>query len=167
VASAVPVADPAAPAVVRKRPIWPWFVGGGLLLVILLIIGVSVLIAALVGGSTSGANSPAATVLAFDQSFKTNDCKLFTSTTTKKLQDSYFDDGFSCDKWSEIAISLHDDKVYHYTVVINDTRVKGDIANVTTSEQDTTPGDEQSYDLDYRLIKQDGAWVIDAIQNLN
>ncbi|CAN5308917.1 hypothetical protein BH11ACT4_BH11ACT4_11330 [soil metagenome] len=161
-AAAEPAAAPAAPA---KRKIWPFILAGGLLLLVLLIVGVSVLVGTIIGTLVNG-SSPSATVLAFDKSFKETDCTLFQKTTTSDFQSTYFDQEFTCDQWNSIATSLHDNGVYNYTVVVHDTKVSGDTADVTTTEKDTTPGGEQTYELDYRLVKTGGSWVIDGITSL-
>lgn len=148
-----------------KRRIWPYILGGGVLLIILIIVGVSLLIGTILN-AVGDSSSPGATVLAFDDSFKKTDCAEFTSTTTADFQASYFDEGFSCDQWEPIAEGLHDNGVYHYTVVVNDTKINGNAADVTTSEKDTTPGSEESYELDYRLLKSNGGWLIDSITNI-
>ncbi len=168
VAASTPSAStPTAPYPVgpAKRKIWPFILGGGVLLLILIIVGVSLAVGALLS-STNGASSPAATVIAFDDSFKRTDCALFQATTTTDFQNGYFTDGFTCDEWEPIATGLHDNGVYHYTVVVNSTKISGDTADVTTSEKDTTPDDEQSYELDYRLVKGDNGWLIDSITNI-
>jgi hypothetical protein len=153
------------PAVPSKRKIWPFVLGGGVLLLILIVVGISLAVGALLS-STNGAGSPAATVIAFDDSFKRTDCALFQSTTTTDFQNGYFTDGFTCDEWEPIATGLHDNGVYHYTVVVNSTKISGDTADVTTSEKDTTPNDETSYELDYHLVKGANGWLIDGITNI-
>jgi hypothetical protein len=155
----------AVAAVPGKRRIWPFVLGGAVLLLILIIVGVSLAIGAILN-AVGDSSSPSATVIAFDDSFKRTDCTLFQSTTTPGFQASYFDEGFSCDQWEPIAEGLHDNGVYHYTVVVNDTKINGNSADVTTSEKDTTPGAEESYELDYRLLKSNGGWLIDSITNI-
>jgi hypothetical protein len=164
-APAVAAAAPEFPATPAKRRIWPFILGGGLLLLILIVVGITLAVGALLNAA-NGSGSPAATVIAFDDSFKRTDCALFQATTTTDFQNSYFTDAFTCDEWEPIATGLHDNGVYHYTVVVNSTKISGDTAEVTTSEKDTTPDDEQSYELDYSLVKGDDGWLIDSITNI-
>ncbi|MEO8095563.1 MAG: hypothetical protein ABI632_11615, partial [Pseudolysinimonas sp.] len=157
-----PVYAPPAPT---RRRVWPWVLGGGIVLLILLIVGVSALVGTVLG-VVSGASQPSATVIAFDKSYKDADCKLFKSTTTEAFRNTFFDNGFSCDQWVDVANGLHDDGVYNYTVDVHATKVNGNTADVTTTEKDTTPGSEEKYELDYTLVKSNGSWVIDGITNI-
>jgi hypothetical protein len=148
-----------------KRRIWPFILGGAVVLLILIVVGVTVLVGTILG-AVGGTNSPAATVIAFDKAYADIDCAGFQSTTTPAFQETYFDQGFTCDQWNPIATGLHDDGKYDYTVVVNGTTVSGATADVTTTERDTTPGSEQDYALLYHLVKSGNAWLIDGIENV-
>ena len=167
-ATVPPAAAPTAPAPVPvpgKRRIWPFILGGAVVLLILIVVGVTVLVGSILGtvGSASG---PGATVIAFDKAYADVNCAEFQSATTPAFQGTYFAKGFSCDQWNPIATGLHDNGKYDYTVVINDTKVSGATADVTTTERDTTPGSEQDYALIYHLVKSGNAWLIDGIGNV-
>ena len=162
-APSAPVAPAQAPAP-GKRRIWPFILGGAVVLLILIVVGVTVLVGTILG-AVGGANGPAATVIAFDKAYADINCAEFQSTTTPAFQDTYFQEGFSCDQWNPIATGLHDDGKYDYTVVVTDTTVSGATADVTTTERDTTPGSEKDYALLYHLVKSGNAWLIDGIEN--
>ena len=162
VAPAQPV-DPAyaAPPAPKKRKVWPFLVGGGVVL-ILVIVGIIVGVVALLGAF---GGDPKKTVTDYDLSFKNSDCDLFTSTTTDQFQDSFFGGDFSCDDFVENADALTVDGVYAYDVTVVISSIDGDTAEVVTNEVDSSTGEDVDFTLRYYLVKDGGNWLIDGIEN--
>ncbi len=166
-APAAPVATPIdgtypAPVATPKRKVWPWVLGGGILLFVLLIAGAIIAVAAILGAF---GGDPKKAVTDYDKSFETADCELFQSTTTTEFQDSFFGEKFDCARWVENAEALTVDGVYAYDVKIVISKTNDDTAEVVTQETDTSSGDPVDYTLRYYLTKVDGHWLIDGIDN--
>ena len=150
-----------------KRKIWPWVLAGSILAVLLIAGGVIAAVAVFIGQVTG----PTATIQTFDRAYKNSDCELFKSTTTTNFQNGFFDNGFDCTQWVSIAEGFHRNGVYDYTVAITSSSISNGTATVettehdTTPEQDTTPGPEKTYHFVYSLVRSNGVWLIDGLDN--
>jgi len=160
-APAVPF-DPAAPAPVKKRKIWPFVLGGAILVFVLLIVALVVTVLTIFGAL---GGDPKKTVTDYDLSFKNVDCELFQSTTTTKFQDGFFGEDFDCATWVDNAKGLTIDGEYAYSVRVVSSEVDGSTAEVITEEVDSTSGDPVDYSLRYYLVQTNGHWLIDGIDN--
>jgi hypothetical protein len=156
-----PIAPPAAsyapPVVAKKRPVWPWLVGGGVLLFVLI---VGVIVAVIVFTIVHQANEKSAvqaTVLTFDQAFRDADCDEFESVTTDDVRDAVLGSNYNCDDFEELADSFTVDGEYDYAVHVLRSSVSGDSATVHTAEG---TGDGDSGDYEYTLQLKHGDWVI-------
>lgn len=150
---------PASPPI--KRKIWPWVLAGSILAFLLIAGAIIVAVVVFIGQVTG----PTATIHNFDKAYKNSDCALFKSTTTTSFQNGFFDKGFDCTQWVSIADGFHHNGVYDYTVAIKSSSISNGTATVTTTEHDTTPGSEKTYDLVYSLVRSNGMWLIDALDN--
>lgn len=160
-AYAAPAGDPlAAPPAPRKRPIWPFVLGGAILVFILAVVGIVLAVLAVTGAFSGG---PSKTVLEYDRAFKEADCALFLSTLSDGYEDSAFGGELDCAAWSDNAKNYTVDGEYVFTVKVTGTTVDGDEAQVTTHETDVSSGEPVEYDVRYYLVEEDGSWVIDNI----
>lgn len=157
----VPAPEEAAPA--PKRKIWPFVLGGAIVVFLLIVVGLVVLVLTIFG--VLGGGDPKATVINYDQSFKKADCALFQSTTTTDFQDQFFGETLDCDQWIENAKALTIDGKYLYTVKVLSSDVEGTSAEIVTDEVDSTSGEPVDYSLRYYLVQTDGRWLIDGIDN--
>ncbi|MBN9240525.1 MAG: hypothetical protein BGO97_12510 [Micrococcales bacterium 70-64] len=158
----VPVAEGAPAPAPAKRPIWPFVLGGAVLLFILAIVGVVIAVLAVFGAF--GAD-PSKTVLEYDRAFETADCALFQKTLSDGYEQAAFGGELDCAAWTENAENYTTDGTYAFTVRVQSMTVDGDAAQVVTHETDTSSGSPQDYDVRYYLVKENGDWVIDDIVN--
>jgi|GEM_PF-939695 len=156
VAATTPAAPPA------KRKIWPFVLGGAILVFVLLIAGIIVAVTA-VFGALGG--DPKKTVTDYDLSFKNADCALFQRTTTDEFQQNFFGGELDCKQWEDNAKALTLDGVYQYKVEVVSSDVNGDAAEVVTNEVDSSSGAPVDYALRYFLTKSGGNWLIEGIDN--
>lgn len=161
-ASAVPVAPTSQPAVAapvalppsapaKKRKVWPWIVGigGGLLI---LIIGGIVAIVMLVLKATEG---PREAVEALEDSLVAGDCQAFTEMTTTSFREMA---GFGdCVVFESIVASYEPNE----SMRIHSTDIQGSTATVVATE--VWAGDSATYEVTYSLIKGDDGWKVDDI----
>jgi hypothetical protein len=160
-AYAAPAVDPvAAPPAPRKRKIWPFVLGGAILVFILAVVGIVFAILTVAGAFTDG---PRETVLQYDRAFETADCDLFQKTLSQNYEDTAFGGSLDCDAWVANAKTYTVDGVYAFTVVVKSTTVDGNDAQVVTHETQAAGGAPQEFDVRYYLVKEDGSWVIDGI----
>ena len=145
----------------KKRRLWPYIVGGAVVLALVVtgaVLGALALLATLGG-------DPAKTVTDYDLSFKNSDCDLFTSTTTEQFQNDFFGGEFDCDAFVKNADALTIEGEYSYDVTVVISSVDGDTAEVVTNEADTSTGESVDFTLRYRLVHEGGRWLVDAIDN--
>lgn len=161
-AAAAYAAPPASPAGAPKRKIWPFVLGGGILVLILIIVGIVFAVGAVLGAL---GGDPKKTVTDYDLSFETADCELFQSTTTTEFQDNFFGEPLDCDRWVENAEALTVDGVYSYDVKVVISKTDGETAEVVTNETDSSGDEPVDYTLRYYLTKVDGHWLIGGIDN--
>ena len=155
---------PAAPAVAearRARPLWPFVVGGGVILALVLT-GIVIGVVSLLGAFGS---DPKKAVTDYDLSFENADCDLFTGSTTQQFQDDFFGGTFDCEAFVTNADGLTVDGEYTYDVSVVISSVDGDTAEVVTNEVDTSAGDPVEFTLRYHLVKDGSRWLIDGIDN--
>ena len=147
---------------VRKRPVWPWFVGSiGALLLLAVGVGIGVV---LTTASQKEADLKAVeqAVRDFDTAFEEIDCDLLESVTSEDLLDELYEpDGYECDAWEQNTEKFFDDDGdYTFDVDVLSVRVTGDRARVDTAESWEVDGEEFSGTVTYRLERQKGAWLI-------
>ena len=148
-AMAQPPGVVATPA--EKRRVWPWIVGigGGLLL---LVVGAVVLFVVVLNKASEG---PREAVHAFDDAWRTGDCVALEESTTLAYREST--------GWVDCQVfkAAGPDTTEGLSLDIVGFEVSGDSATVTTKEK--YPGDDATYTGTYGLIKVDGDWQIDMI----
>lgn len=158
---AAPPADPAlAPPAPRKRKIWPFVLGGAILVFLLALAGIVFAVLSITGALTGG---PQKTVLEYDRAFKEADCDLFLDTLSQAYEDSAFGGELDCAAWAENAKNYTIDGEYVFTVTVTGTTIENDEAQVTTHETDVSSGEPVDYDVRYYLVREGGDWVIDNI----
>ncbi len=149
--------------VARKRPVWPWFLGGGIL-AFLLLAGGGVFLALGLFGGMNGQSAPADTVKQFDKAWQTSDCGLVQSVTTAEYQKSLgFDD---CATFTTAAASLAD-STNDYKVSVGSVKIQNNDAAVQTVETyyDVQKGENGSTSYTYDLVKSDGKWLISSVSS--
>ena len=156
-----PIAPPPAfssPSVVaKKRPVWPWLVGGGALLFILVLGAIIAVVIFTVVQQASQTSAVRATVLTFDQSFRDADCDALEGVTTDDVRDAVLGSDYNCDGFEDLADTFTVNGEYTYTVRILRTTVSGDTATVHTTE---AYDDGDSGDFEYTLKLEHGGWII-------
>ncbi len=153
------VSDLAYPAPRPRRPIWPWILGGSILLTLVIVAGAIVAVTAFL---SAGAGAKR-TVLDYDRAYETLDCPLVVSAVTTHFQESYLGDPFDCADWKDAAAQFTVDGVYEYSVVIISAREFGDTAEVRSIETDSTFDEAAVYHLTYSLVRESGHWLIDDV----
>ena len=143
-----------------RRRIWPWIVGGAAVVLIIIIVAVVLAVTTFLGTLAA----PSKAVTSFDNAYKNSDCTLYQATTTEEFRNASFNGSFDCGQFTDVADSFHDNGVYNYTLDIKSSSISNNTATVKTLEADTSPGEEQTYNLIYTLVRQDGKWVIDNLQ---
>ena len=123
-------------------------IGGASAAVILVI----VLLVVLLGGG----GSPTDTVKDFFAAAEKGDCDKLESLVSKEYLDSEGD----C---SEADFEDFDEAKIDYEY--GDESIKGDKAEVEVTQNYEVDGEEGSLDFTYKLIKEDGDWVIDDIES--
>lgn len=149
----------AYPAPRPRRPIWPWILGGSVVLILLIVAGA---ITAVTAFLNQGAE-PKRTVLDYDRAYATLDCPLVVSAVTTHFQEAYLGDPFDCSDWKDSAAQFTIDGVYEYDVVIISAREFGDTAEVRSIETDTSFDEAAVYHLTYSLVREGGHWLIDEV----
>jgi len=139
----------------ERRRAWPWFVAGGVLLVL---IAAAVFAVNTLAGAYRSA--PASAIATLDQSFRDADCTALMSVTTEEVRAERFSTTgqFSCAEFESFAAALTRDGVYGYTITVTSTEVDGDHA--TARSQDSDEVNQNDWDVDYGLDLIDGNWVI-------
>jgi len=144
-----------APPMIRKRRVWPWVVGASAFVFLLLVGGGIALLISTVSGSTDG---PRSAVLAYDKAWREDDCDALHSVITDP--ETYSCDDFDSD-YQSFQAGIDD-----YKLVIVSTNVLGDSAEVQTKESYTLDGTPQVDHYSYSLVKQDGFWRVDTIDQV-
>jgi hypothetical protein len=148
------------------RPVWPWFVGGGAALLLILVVGIIAAIVAFVSGvsnTTMGEGSPASVIRQYDSAWKTADCDLLQQITTVAERKS--EGHASCDDFESDAQDFID-STENYVVSVTSSKISGNGAVVVTDEQyDEIGGDSGFVDhYTYTLVKVAGVWMINSIE---
>ncbi len=154
------IQQPQIPA--RKRRLWPWFLAGGILLFVVLVVVAVIAIASAVFGTLA---TPARTVTEFDRSFAESDCELFQATTTPEYQEAFMGGPLDCEEWTLVAESYQLDGVYQYEVTVDGVSISNDRAEVSTSEIFTADEPPEVSKFTYMLVRVDGVWLIERIDN--
>ena len=157
---------PAAYAPPPKRiPVWPFVLGGGIL--ILVVLGV---IAAFAIPAYQNAQAAAQlardeqavedVIVAFDEAYEDADCDDYEAVTDEDFRDDWsqenMDADYDCDEWEEGAETLTEDGEYTYKVDIDEVTVRGDRATVVTFE-----GTDDEVEYEYELERtDDGEWIV-------
>lgn len=161
--------QPPAPQAPRRVPVWPFILGGAVLLLIVLGVIAAIAIPAYLRAQEEAqlaADEKAAeeTVLAFDAAYEDADCDDFEAVTDEDFRDEWsdrnFDEDYDCDAWEDAAEELSEDGDYLYSVDVDEVEVRGDRATVTTTE---SFDDGEQYEYEYKLERQDdGVWLVTA-----
>lgn len=155
--------SPEVPA--RKRPLWPWIVGGiGLLAVLTVAAAVIVFVmSATVAASTAKAQKAVVekVVTDFDAAYENADCDAFEALASPEVQDQAVEGGYNCDAWQQVAESFVVGGEYTYQVDITDSEVHGGTATVSTSESwESIDGAPIHADYVYTLKNGKDGWII-------
>jgi len=142
----------------RRRPKWPWIVGGSLLLLIVLGIGGVVLLVSWIAGLSTAPGTPSAAVLSFNQSIADEDCELFFSVTSDEFRAaSGIED---CDVFVEGAAAANEATTDRSVDISGFQSVNSD-ATVTTRESLVDEdGDLVEASRSYTLHAIDGQWQV-------
>lgn len=158
-----PQPSPAVPP--AKRRVWPWVLGGGIVLFLALVaIGVVVLVNVLVGAVGGSEAQARQTVLDFDRAFEDSDCALFERVTSSSVRDTIYDGAYDCATFEDNAASFRVDGEYRYEVEITSVEAQGDDATVTTTETDGAADEPEPFDFVYTLERSDDGWVITTLE---
>jgi len=152
-----------APPVAARRPAWPWLLGGGILL-FLILAAAGIVMTFILMGSMNGQGSPADTVKQFDKAWQTSDCALVQSVTTATYQKNLgFDD---CTTFQAAAKSLAD-STDNYTVAVGSVKIQNNEASVQTVESyyDVQNAQNGSTSYTYDLVNENGKWVISGVSS--
>lgn len=148
-------------------PIWPWVLGGSLL-VSLLAVAVGIASFAISAIGSARADSVAAAlvkqkVLDLDAAYEDADCDAFEAVVDEELRDLIVDGAYDCELWADGALSLRDDGEYTYEVEVLDAEVHNRVATVSTREswQDVVTG-TQVREFTYVLEQSGDDWIIVA-----
>ena len=150
---------PVAP-VHTRRPIWPWVLGIGLVIIGCVIVFIATFVASGVLADVPNSGQEAAarqTVLDFDAAYEDQDCAGFRTVVTRDLADQLVGGDFDCRSWVAIAESLQDEDGYGYSVEVIDVTLTGNQAIVYTEEYEF---DSYARYYNYTLERSDGSWVI-------
>ena len=140
-------AAPGAPA--RRRPVWPWIVGAAAL-VVLVLGGLGTWW--LLGGRNS-ASGPQQAVLDYDAAWDNGDCDKLMSVTTQEYRDVALGTDEPC--------SVLGGPQPQYQIDFISTDISGDQATVRDRERWSEQGDSYDEIVVYKLVQQDGHWLID------
>lgn len=146
-----------------RRRVWPWFLGGGILLFLLLAAG-GVLLMLSLTGVLGGQGSPGDVVKQFDKAWQTSDCGLVQSVTTTAYQKNLgFDD---CATFSAATKSLAD-STNDYIVTVGSVQITNNQATVQTVESyyDVVKGQKGSTSYTYDLLNENGKWLISGVSS--
>ncbi|CAN5290702.1 hypothetical protein BH09ACT5_BH09ACT5_05090 [soil metagenome] len=137
--------------------LWPWFVGGGLLL-LFLAIGAAIAVVLLVLPLTS----PQATVERYNRAWWTADCDALRATITPAYSDAFNTDGtaFTCASFEEQSAELYRE-AYDFDLEITSVEVLGSTATVTAVETGTDGGGDYTYEWTYTLVRDGIRWLVD------
>jgi len=140
-------AAPGTPA--RRRPVWPWIVGAAAL-VVLVLGGLGTWW--LLGGRNS-ASGPQQAVLDYDAAWDNGDCDKLMSVTTQEYRDVALGTDEPC--------SVLGGPQPQYQIDFISTDISGDQATVRDRERWSEQGDSYDEIVVYKLVQQDGHWLID------
>ncbi len=124
------------------------------------VVGVLVVAGAVLGFVlvSGGGSDPERAVRDYDQVFKDADCEGFNDLTTSSFRGEL---GLTtCDKF---AANAKDGSIASFRLKIRSSTVDGDASSVRTRETFTSSTGEQSINLVYSLVKDDGDWKVNKI----
>lgn len=130
------------------------------IVVALVLVGGGILAAVLLLGGSDGPSSddPTATVQAFVDAARDGDCDAIDDLLTAEGKKQF--PAGDCEEGIDAAARGEGIDPDDVEIEVGDATEDGDTAIVPVSY--TAPG-EESFDLDYSLVKQDGAWLIDGL----
>jgi hypothetical protein len=149
------VQEPTAP---KRRPKWPWIVGGSALLLIALGVGGVVLLISWIAGLSTAPGTPSAAVLSFNQAIADEDCETFFTVTSDGFREASGIDG--CDVFSQGA-AITNETATDRTVDISGFQSVNSDATVTTRESLVDEdGELVEAHRTYTLHAIDGQWQV-------
>lgn len=145
----------------KKRKVWPWLVGAGVVIV-LLVVGVIVAVAMFAKNVMDG---PLQAVEDYDQAWQNVDCDLMQGATTDAFQER---NGFSDCATFETTAQPFADSLGTYTVDVNSTSIVNSTATIVAEETWTdTEGEVTVYTYQYTLNKVGDAWLIESVEDIS
>ena len=157
----------APPPSSKRVPVWPFIVGGAVLLLIVLGVIAAFAIPAYQQRQAEAqlARDEQAVedaVIAFDEAYESADCDDYEAVTDEDYREDWwqenFDEDYDCEAWEENAEGFTVDGDYTYSVEVDEVEVKGDRATVITTEES---GEGESGEFEYELERtDDGEWLI-------
>jgi len=147
-----------APSSPKRRPRWPWFLGGGLLLILVLgIVGV-VLLAGWIGGLISSMSTPSAAVLSLNEAIDTADCELYFSVTSDDFRAANgVDDCEAFDEGAAVTNELTSERTLR---ILNFRSVNSDATVETEESLVDSDGERRDATRTYTLRALDGVWQV-------
>ena len=151
----IPAPTPSSP---KRRPRWPWFLGGALLLIVVLgIVGV-VLLAGWIGGLISSMSTPSAAVLSLNEAIETADCELYFSVTSDDFRAANGVD--DCDAFDEGAAITNEGTSERTVRIINFRSVNSDATVGTEESLVDSGGQRREATRTYTLRAVDDVWQV-------
>ncbi|MBO9577989.1 MAG: DUF2510 domain-containing protein [Microbacteriaceae bacterium] len=143
--------DPPAVAAPR-RAVWGWVLAASCVA----FVAVAGLSAWGIVNALDQTRGPRETIAAFDRAWETGDCALLRSATTTSYQTG--------EEWEGDVCAWFVEDPADYDIEIQEIRVSGDHAVATTRERWTDPDGTFDEIYEYRFVRSDGGWRIDAYE---
>ncbi len=145
----------------KKRKVWPWLVGAGVV-ILLLIVGVIVAVTMFAKNVMDG---PLQAVEDYDQAWQNVDCDLMQGATTAAFQER---NGFADCATFEATAQPFADSLGTYTVDVNSTSIENNTAVIEAEETWTDKdGGVTVYTYKYTLNKVGDTWLIESVEDIS
>lgn len=145
----------------KKRKVWPWLVGAGVLILLL----IAAVIVAVVMFAKNVMDGPLQAVDDYDQAWQQVDCALIQGATTASFQER---NGFDDCATFEATAQPFSDSLGTYTLNVNSTSINNDEATIIADETWTdTDGEVTNYTYEYTLYKEGDVWLIDRVEDIS
>lgn len=145
----------------KKRKVWPWLVGAGVV-ILLLIVGVIVAVTMFARNVMDG---PLQAVEDYDQAWQNVDCDLIQDATSVAFQ---VRNGFDDCATFEATAQPFADSLGTYTVDVNSTSIENNTAVIEAEETWTDKdGKVTVYTYQYTLTKVGDAWFIESVEDIS
>lgn len=167
----VPGMPPAPP----KRPIWPWLVGGGALLLVIIGVIVAVIVAGVLAARPSGPDpdpgpvgpvgSPEETLQDLFDAWWAGDCDAYLAVTTPEFGADWTQDddtsGFTCESFEQRADSYYGAST-DLTLDVTSSDVNGETATLESTESGTDAEGTWSTSYVHEVVVRDGRWLVNS-----